>query len=132
MISEIESRDITPDTCDLCVPMIVLESMVDVLCVGDRKEHATAVLNFHQGPLAGWCGTQKPGVATFPGSASPPLRSSDTVQRWTVQRYQPRINFRGMIQVPASGFSRYVLDAAFLDAAGFRQAVGRVGVRVLA
>jgi hypothetical protein len=37
-----------------------------------------------------------------------------------------------MIQVPASGFSRYVLDAAFLDAAGFRQAVGRVGVRVLA
>ena len=36
VISEIKSREITPDTCDLCVQMIVIESVVDVLWVGDR------------------------------------------------------------------------------------------------
>ena len=28
-----------------------MESVVDVLCVGDREERAAAVLNFHQAPL---------------------------------------------------------------------------------
>ena len=36
VVWEIKSREITPDTCDLFVPMIILESMDDVLCVGDR------------------------------------------------------------------------------------------------
>jgi hypothetical protein len=34
-----------------------MESVVDVLCVGDREERAAAVLIFHQAPLPGAPGT---------------------------------------------------------------------------
>jgi hypothetical protein len=52
-ISEIKSREISPDTstCRLRVPLVIMESVVDVLCVGDREERTAAVLNFHQAPL---------------------------------------------------------------------------------